>query len=427
MPVPESEAHERAAALFVGRYRLGPVLGRGGAASVHQALDERLMRQVAIKVFRHDADPDLVRRFEAEARLLARLHHPGLVEIFDFGHTPQGPYLVLELLHGPPLSDLLCSGPRPLAETLRTGTDLAQTLAYVHSQGVVHRDVKPANILLDQDGCPRLADFGISRAVDTAGSTRTGTVMGTAAYLAPEQVKGQGAGPEADVYALGLVLIECLTAEREYPGPPAESAIARLRRPPHIPAGLPWPLTQALDQMTCADPEERISAAECATLLTAALERIGTRPAAPVAVRAIAEEPTISREAAGQGVNMLARRRRWRRPAAAAAAVVAGTGLVWSLVAAGNTASPRPSSPNHAATSPSATPHAPTTSQGAGYRPSAAAVAHTSGPVTSPTTPSPSTSDPTSQAPSASGNTAGDTKGPKGKGPGHGHGHGHRK
>ena len=426
MPGPEPETHQRAAALFVGRYRLGPVLGRGGAASVHQGLDERLMRQVAIKVFRHDADPDLVRRFEAEARLLARLHHPGLVEIFDFGHTAQGPYLVLELLPGPPLSDLLRSGSRPLAETLRIGKDLAQTLAYVHSQGVVHRDVKPANILLDQDGCPRLADFGISRAVDTAGSTRTGMVMGTAAYLAPEQVKGQGAGPEADVYALGLVLIECLTAEREYPGPPAESAIARLRRPPHIPAGLPWPLTQALDQMTCADPEERISAAECATLLTAALEHIAPPSAAPEPARTLAEEPTISRAAAARGASTPARSRRWRRPAAAAAAVVAGTGLVWSLVAAGSTAGPRQSSPNHAATSPSATPRAPTTAQGLEPRPSAAVVAHTSGPDTPPTTPGPSTTDPASQAPSASGGTAGDTKAAKGKvkSPGHGHGHG---
>jgi serine/threonine protein kinase len=422
MPGPKPEAHEGAAALFVGRYRLGPVLGRGGAASVYQALDERLMRQVAIKVFRHDADPDLVRRFEAEARLLARLRHPGLVKIFDFGHTAQGPYLVLELLPGPPLNDLLCSGPRPLAETLRTGIDLAQTLAYVHSQGVVHRDVKPANILLDQDGCPRLADFGIARAVDTAGSTRTGTVMGTAAYLAPEQVKGQGAGPETDVYALGLVLIECLTAEREYPGPPAESAIARLRRRPHIPAGLPWPLTRALDQMTCADPEERISAAQCATLLTAALEHIGPPPAAPAPVRALTEEPTINRAAATQGANPLDRSRRWRRPGAAA--VVAGTGLVWSLVAAGHTASPRQSSTNHAATSPSVTPHAPTMSLGSEPRPSAAAVAHTSGLVTSATTPGPSTTEPISQAPSASGNGAGDTKAAKAKGPGHGHGHG---
>lgn len=422
--MPEPEAQDMTAALFVGRYRLGPVLGRGGAAAVHQALDERLMRQVAIKMFRQDADPDLIRRFEAEARLLARLHHPGLVEIYDFGRTAQGPYLVLELLPGPPLSNFLCSGPRPLAETLRTGVDLATTLAYVHGEGVVHRDVKPSNILLGQDGRPRLADFGISRAVDTAGSTRTGMVMGTAAYLAPEQVQGQGAGPKADVYALGLVLIECLTAERAYPGPPAESAIARLRRPPHIPAGLPWTLTQALDRMTCSDPEERLSAHECAVLLSDALERTMTQPA----LSAPASESSARVADDVKGSNPPTARHRWQRPAAAAAALLAGTGLAWSLIAAGTPGSPQQSSPPRSATSPSAAPHGTARPLSPESGSPTAVIAHTTEPLTTVAARASSAAGPPArQVPSASGEAAVDSKATKAKGKSAGHGHGHGK
>ncbi|QMU76911.1 protein kinase [Streptacidiphilus sp. PB12-B1b] len=412
--------------MFVGRYRLGPVLGRGGAATVHQALDERLMRQVALKVFRQDADRYLVRRFEAEARLLARLHHPGLVEVFDFGHTAQGPYLALELLPGPPLGVLLRSGPRSLAETLRTGLDLARTLEYVHSQGVVHRDVKPSNILLDQDGRPRLADFGISRAVDTAGSTRTGMIMGTAAYLAPEQVHGRGAGPEADVYALALVLIECLTGEREYPGPAAESAVARLRRSPQIPAGLPWTLTQALDHMTRTDPTERISASECAKRLSAVLEQ---RTAAPPATPAPLPESRVEPD---QHANPPAHKRRWVRPAAVAITAIAGSGLIWSLVAAG----PQPSSAAHTASSPVTSAHPAPTSTAADPDASATPRAHGTGPAPTATrhpSAAPATAPmPTLRATGVTGDAKpaqAQHKGNKGnksnKGKGHRRGHGH--
>lgn len=420
MPMPAPGPLDGVTGLFVGRYRLGPVLGRGAAATVHQALDERLMRQVALKVFRQDADRDLVRRFEAEARLLARLHHPGLVEVFDFGHTAQGPYLVLELLPGPPLGVLLRDGPRSLTETLRTGVDLARTLAYVHSQGVVHRDVKPSNILLDHDGRPRLADFGISRAVDTAGSTRTGMVMGTAAYLAPEQVRGQGAGPETDVYALALVLIECLTGEREYPGPAAESAVARLRRSPQVPAGLPWALTQALDQMTHTDPTERISAAECATRLSAVLEQRTTAPLATLA-------PLLeSRVGPDQQANPPVRERRWVRLTAAAITAMAGSGLIWGLVAAG----PQPSSAAHAATSPVTSARPAPRSPAAGPDASATPRAHGTGPASA------ATHDPSAvpgTAPMPTLRATGFVSNAKpakaqhkdNKGKGHDHGHGH--
>jgi len=260
---PDGETEQ---ALLAGRYRLGPVLGRGGAAVVRRAVDERLQRQVAVKAFRPDleGEADLARRFESEARLLARLRHPGLVEIFDYGDTPQGPYLVLELVAGPTLRRRLASSALSLREVLVIGMGLSRALACVHRAGVVHRDVKPSNILFDGESMPRLADFGMSRVLDGAGITRSGAVVGTAAYLAPEQVVGDSAGPAADVYALGLVLIECLTGVREYPGPPMESAVARLHRDPAIPAGLPSAVSRILREMTARDPDMRPTAERCA-------------------------------------------------------------------------------------------------------------------------------------------------------------------
>lgn len=252
-----------------GRYRLGRVLGRGGAATVYEAFDLRLRRAVAIKVFRNDGDidPDSARRFVDEAHLLAGLRHPGLVEIYDFGRTPAGPYLVLELIPGLTLQRRYAVEPLSPQEAARMGAALAHTLAYVHASGVVHRDMKPSNVLLDVDGRPRLADFGVSRTLGSAGPTRTGNVVGTAAYLAPEQVLGRSAEPPADVYALGLVIIESLNGAREYPGSPAAAAIARLHRPPGIPEGLPDDLARALREMTATEPADRPSAVECAKML----------------------------------------------------------------------------------------------------------------------------------------------------------------
>ncbi|MER6398925.1 serine/threonine-protein kinase [Kitasatospora sp. NPDC001603] len=261
--------------LFAGRYRVDSVLGRGGGADVLRAVDERLNRAVALKIPRPDATADTVRRFATEARMLARLSHPGLIEVYDYGSVAEQPYLALELVEGPTLAAVLRSGPLPAADVRRLGRDLAQTLAFVHAHGMVHRDVKPSNVLVDAAGRPRLADFGAARLLDRQASsgdealTCTGLIVGTPAYLAPEQIRGRGALASADIYALGLLLIECLTGHREYTGAPIEAAAARLHRPPAIPPHLPADLAAVLRRMTDMDPDHRPSAATCARLLAA--------------------------------------------------------------------------------------------------------------------------------------------------------------
>ena len=187
--------------VLANRYRLGRRLGRGGMADVFEAVDELLGRSVAIKTFRVDASPDDRRRIELEMQTLAALRHPGLVTVFDAGAVrgddeASTPFLVMELISGPSLARVLEDGPIDARQTARIGADLARTLTYVHDCNVVHRDVKPANVLLDTHDtaaapfAAKLADFGISRVMDGARLTTHGTTVGTANYLSPEQAQG---------------------------------------------------------------------------------------------------------------------------------------------------------------------------------------------------------------------------------------------
>ena len=253
-----------------GRYRLGPRLGGGGAADVFRAEDERLARPVAVKLFRGDAAEQL-QRHEAEMRTLASLEHPNLVSVYDAGTTEDTdqPYLVMQLVDGPTLAEELRDGPLPADRVARYGAALADALAYVHAQGFVHRDVKPANVLLADDGRVHLADFGIARLVDSAHTTRTGEVLGTPAYFAPEQVAGEPLGAPVDVYSLGMVLLECLTGQRSFEGTAMEVAVARLARDPEVPDRLPAPWRRLLRAMTARDPAHRPSAAQVADALRA--------------------------------------------------------------------------------------------------------------------------------------------------------------
>lgn len=279
------------------RYRLDGVLGRGSSAEVYEATDLRLHRRVAVKVFPERMDEVAFARFIAEAQLLAGLVHPSLLRVFDVNPDCEKPYLVTRLLTGQTLRDRLRAGPLPPAEVARIGGHCADALDHVHSRQIVHRDVKPANVLLDGDECV-LADFGIARALDAARLTSTGLCVGTAGYLAPEQVRGDTIGPPADVYSLGLVLLECLTGEAEYPGPEVEAALARLGRSPRLPDWLPTGWSALLNAMTATDPADRPSAATCAGTLArlaaniSATTLVGAPVTPPVALVGDEPEPT---------------------------------------------------------------------------------------------------------------------------------------
>ncbi len=255
--------------LLGGRYRLEGLIGQGGMADVHRATDTRLNRPVAVKIFGPGNDPTADQRFQQEAQVMANLSHPGLVGVHDFAVEPNRAYLVMELVDGPTLREVIESEQLPADEIRQIGLDVAQTLDYVHSQGVTHRDVKPSNILIGSDGRARLADFGIASLLGADGHTAAGEIIGTPAYLAPEQIRGGDVGPPADIYALGLVLLEAWTGRKEYQGEGIEGASERLTRAPVVPRDTPPPLNEAITEMTATDPRRRPSARNAAALLSA--------------------------------------------------------------------------------------------------------------------------------------------------------------
>lgn len=198
---------------IAGRYVLGAALGSGGSAQVYRAADRSLGREVAVKLFPSNLDPEDRERQHRELSLLAGLHHPNLVDLFDAGEDDGQLYLVMRLIPGESLAGRLGrDGPLPIEAAVQVGAGLSDALAYIHDHGITHRDVKPANVLLGQR--PMLGDFGIARAAGGAQVTSTGFVIGTPAYMAPEQVRGQVVGPAADIYALGLVILEMLSGRR---------------------------------------------------------------------------------------------------------------------------------------------------------------------------------------------------------------------
>lgn len=255
-----------------GRYLLGEVLGTGGMADVHRAQDTRLERDVAVKLFRAGA-AEGIERGSAEARMLAGLHHPGLVRVLDMdsgASASAATYLVMELVEGPDLGALLRGGPLSGARTRQVGWDVARTLGYIHQRGIIHRDIKPSNILTREAEPDSgmfgylLTDFGIARFFDGSRMTATGQTIGTAAYFSPEQARGGALDTPTDIYSLGLVLLECLTGERAFPGTGLESALARLSRAPSIPEALGERWVSLLSSMTADDPAGRPSAAAVA-------------------------------------------------------------------------------------------------------------------------------------------------------------------
>lgn len=320
------------------RYRLGGVLGRGGAADVFRAHDTLLDRDVAVKVLRETTEDDRDReRFEIEARTVANLGHHGLVTVLDAGITTEQPYLVMELVDGETLGTRLGRGVLTSDEARPIGQALAESISYAHGRGVVHRDVKPANVLLGSNGRVKLADFGIARIIgDTVRHTRTGHAIGTAAYLAPEQVLGEEVTGAADVYALGLTLLEALTGTRAYPGPPTEAALARLARQPVVPTSLPTPWPRLLTAMTAREPSKRPSPAEVAATLsaTAPVRTIGTAAAGDGHTAVLVDLPVSAAASPRTG--------RWALGATAALVVLLVA--AGALVSAGKDAQPDPGS-----------------------------------------------------------------------------------
>ncbi|UOQ87689.1 protein kinase [Agromyces endophyticus] len=256
-----------------GRYRIDALIGRGGMASVYRATDGSLGRPVAVKLFDASAEgiDDSARR-ASEIALLASLQHRALVRLYDASRDAGTgrEYLVMELVDGQDLREALRSGPLDAPEAAALLADLGEALHVIHERGIVHRDVKPANVLLEPAHLPsrrwnaKLADFGIARLIDDARLTRTGLLVGTPGYLSPEQVSGAPAGPAADVYSLGLLALEARTGQAAFPGPAAEAAGARLVRDPEVPERLGADWVALLSAMTARDPQDRPSGLEVA-------------------------------------------------------------------------------------------------------------------------------------------------------------------
>jgi serine/threonine protein kinase len=277
-----------AGSILADRYRIERSLGSGGMSRVYLAHDAELGRTVAVKVFPQSLADDDVHRQRDEARVLASLHHPGLVVLFDAQLSGEPPFLTMEYVAGESLYDRLARLPLPSADAVAAIIrDVAGALAYVHERGVIHRDVKPANILLPSGGEPsaKLADFGIARLMSADGLTATGTVLGTAAYISPEQASGRPVAAPSDIYSLGLVFAEALSGVRMFGGTALEAAAARLSTDPDLSAVEIAPFRGLIAAMTAREPDARPTAPEVvADLDGAAATRVlpsATEPLAP--------------------------------------------------------------------------------------------------------------------------------------------------
>jgi eukaryotic-like serine/threonine-protein kinase len=253
--------------VFAGRYRVVRRLGRGGMATVFLAVDERLARKVALKRLHSDSPEDAASRFAREARLGAALNHPNLVAVYDAVADGDGVLIVMEYVPGRNLAQLLSEGALELDRALRVLRATAAAIDHAHAHGIVHRDVKPANVLIRDDGQTKLADLGVAKALEDTALTDTNVALGTPTYMSPEQLAGKRAGPATDVYSLGLIAFESLSGERARTGstPLEQARQAEIEPPPDLrrvrtdlPAAAAGVLKQALDRR----PDRRPGSAE---------------------------------------------------------------------------------------------------------------------------------------------------------------------
>ena len=250
---------------IAGRYEVEELVGHGGMSSVYKAHDSLLERHVALKILheQYNADDDFVERFKREARSVAQLQHPNIVTVIDRGDEDGRQFIVFEYIEGENLKEhVVRKGRLDVREALEIAVEVARGLAFAHEQGLIHRDVKPQNILLNGDRRAKVTDFGIARTVDVDGMTQTGTVLGTSNYIAPEQASGGRVDVHSDVYALGVVLYELLAGEVPFPG---ESFVAVAMKHIHEPApnlldirgDVPLRVAAAVDRALEKDPEQR--------------------------------------------------------------------------------------------------------------------------------------------------------------------------
>ncbi|HEX8206557.1 MAG TPA: serine/threonine-protein kinase [Solirubrobacteraceae bacterium] len=336
----------RSGTVLAGRYKVVRHVGSGGMGTVHLAIDETLGREVAVKSVHAEPESELGRRIMREARLGAGLRHPHLVTVYDV--LPEGDALLLvtEYVEGETLADALRRGPMDTGRALEVVRGVADALDHAHERGIVHRDVKPANVLLGAGGAVKLADLGIATAADSTKITKTGGALGTVAYMAPEQFEPEPVTAAADVYALASVAFEAISGRRAFEG---TSAFARLGKPPpdvrDVRPDLPAAVGDVLRRGMATDPADRPSSAgELAAELERALE--------PTAPPSTAPPPGAS-PPPGPSAPRPPRRRRSALVPLALLAILAIAGLLVALAVGGGDDDPE--SPSRAQTGPTAT------------------------------------------------------------------------
>ncbi|MFF5073826.1 protein kinase [Micromonospora olivasterospora] len=286
-----------------GRYRLDDRVATGGMGDVWRGTDQILGRQVAVKVLLPAlvSDPDFIARFRAEARIMAALRHPGIVQVYDVGQDDlsdggRADYLVMEFVEGEPLSRRIeASGHLEVAETMSIVAQAAQALHAAHAGGIVHRDVKPSNLLVQEDGSVVLVDFGVARSTNVTSITSTNAVPGTALYMAPEQAAGRPVSGATDIYALGAVAYCCLTGEPPFTGDnPLQVAVRHLDdEPPELPGEIPAAVRELVARALAKDPADRFPTGAAMAEAARATIADGSAPTATV--------PVTLRGAAGAG------------------------------------------------------------------------------------------------------------------------------
>ena len=327
----------------IAHYDVTALIGEGGMGQVYQATDTKLNRQVALKILPEAfaTDPDRLARFQREAQVLASLNHPNIAAIHGLEDSEGTKALVLELVEGPTLAERIAKGPIPIDEALPVATQIAEALEAAHEAGVIHRDLKPANIKVRDDGTVKVLDFGLAEAVDTApagdpdqsptltaAATQMGVIMGTAAYMSPEQATGRAVDRSADVWAFGVVLFEMLTGERAFTGETVAHVLASVLKSDtdltRLPAGVPDRFRELLGRCLERDLRRRLRDIREIRL---AIEGASTAP--------------VSDTAVGSGEA----RSGWRRALPYALSVAAGGAAVWAVASVYSSQAPSPAGP----------------------------------------------------------------------------------